>query len=126
MAKDFFMRNKNKKDSITAKSSKDYQPFVKVADISSLGRSHRVFGHKTKRTHHLLSDLELAVFLLFEWHNNTEDIQEQFPLDINITKQIANSVGIKHPSQKGELKTNICTGSSGVSIFLITHPSFHV
>lgn len=34
--------------------------------------------------------------------------------------------GIKHPSQKGELKTNICTGSSGVSIFLITHPSFHV
>ena len=105
MAKDFFMSNKNKKDSITTKSAKDYQPFVKVADISSLGRSHRVFGHKTKRTHHLLSDLELAVFLLFEWHNNTEDIQEQFPLDINVTKQIANSVGIKHPSQKGELKT---------------------
>ena len=86
MAKDFFMSNKNKKDSIATKSSKDYQPFVKVADISSLGRSHRVFGHKTKRTHHLLSDLELAVFLLFEWHNNTEDIQEQFPPDLNVTK----------------------------------------
>ena len=95
----------NKKGPIPTKSSKDYQPFVKVADISSLGRSHRVFGHKTKRTHHLLSDLELAVFLLFEWHSNTEDIQEQFPLDINVTKQIADSVGVKHPSQKGELKT---------------------
>lgn len=105
MAKDFFVNNKNRKSPITTKSSKDYQPFVKVADISSLGRSHRVFGHKTKRTHHLLSDLELAVFLLFEWHNNTEDIQEQFPLDLNVTKQIADSVGIKHPSQKGELKT---------------------
>ena len=85
------MNNKNRKSPIKTKSSKDYQPFVKVADISSLGRSHRVFGHKTKRTHHLLSDLELAVFLLFEWHSNTEDIQEQFPLDIDVTKQIADS-----------------------------------
>ena len=95
----------NNKGPITTKSSKDYQPFIKVSDISSLGRSHRVFGHKTKRTHHLLSDLELAVFLLFEWHSNTEDIQEQFPLDLKVTKKIADSVGIKHPSQKGELKT---------------------
>jgi len=98
------VNNKNRKSPITTKSSKDYQPFVKVADISSLGRSHRVVGHKTKRTHHLLSDLELAVLLLFEWQNSTEDIQEQFPLDINITKQIADDIGIKHPSQKGELK----------------------
>jgi len=104
MAKDFFVNNRNRKGSTTTESSKDYQPFIKVADISSLGRSHRVFGHKTKRTHHLLSDLELAVFLLFEWQSSTEDIQEQFPLDINITKQIADDVGIKHPSQKGELK----------------------
>ena len=66
MAKDFFVNNKNRKSPIKTKSSEDYQPFVKVADISSLGRSHRVFGHKTKRTHHLISDLELAVFLLFE------------------------------------------------------------
>ena len=62
MAKDFFVNNKNTKRTITTNSSKDYQPFVKVSDISSLGRSHRVFGHKTKRTHHLLSGLELAVF----------------------------------------------------------------
>jgi len=74
MAKDFFVNNKNRKSPITTKSSKDYQPFVKVADISSLGRSHRVFDHKTKRTYHLLSNLELAVFLLFEWQNSTEDI----------------------------------------------------
>lgn len=75
MAKDFFVNKKNKTDLITTKYSKDYQPFVKVADIPSLGRFHCVFGHKTKRTHHLLSDLKLAVFLLFEWHSNTEDIQ---------------------------------------------------
>jgi hypothetical protein len=105
ISEDFFVNDKNKKSLIKNKSLKDYQPFIKVSDISSLGRSHRVFGHKTKRTHHLLSDLELAVFLLFEWHDNTEDIQEQFPLDINVTEQIADSLGIRHPSQKGELKT---------------------
>ena len=99
------MDDKNKKGSTKTKSSKNYQPFVKVSDISSLGRSHRVFGHKTKRTHHLLSDLELAVFLMFEWHTNIEDIQEQFPLDINVTKQIADSIGVKHPSHRSELTT---------------------
>ena len=54
MAKDFFVNKKNKTDPIKTKYSKDYQPFVKVADISSLRRFHRVFGHNTKRTHHLL------------------------------------------------------------------------
>mgnify|MGYP000199114439 CR=1 FL=1 len=47
---------------MSIKKPQPYQPFVKVQDISSLGRSHRVFGHKSGRTHHLLSDLELSVF----------------------------------------------------------------
>ena len=38
MAKDFFVNKKNKTDLITTKYSKDYQPFVKVAD--SLGIKH--------------------------------------------------------------------------------------
>lgn len=45
-----------------------YKPWLTVRDLSSLGRSHRVYGHKTKRTHHLLSDLELAIFLILEWN----------------------------------------------------------
>ena len=52
---------------------KDYKPWLTVRDVPSLGRSHRIFGHKSQRTHHLLSDLELAVFLLLEWHPDTED-----------------------------------------------------
>ena len=46
---------------------KDYKPWITIRDVSSKGRSHRVFGHTTKRTHHLLSDLELAIFLLLDW-----------------------------------------------------------
>lgn len=98
------MQKKIKQKTEAIKPSMPYQPFIKVNDISSLGRSHRVFGHRTKRTHHLLSDLELAVFLILEWNVNTEDIQEQFPLDINETKDIANSLGIKHPYQNGDFK----------------------
>jgi hypothetical protein len=45
----------------------DYKPWLTVRDVPSKGRSHRVFGHKSQRTHHLFSDLELAVFLFLEW-----------------------------------------------------------
>ena len=44
-----------------------YKPWITVRDLPSEGRSHRIFGHKSQRTHHLVSDLELAVFLLLEW-----------------------------------------------------------
>ena len=42
---------------------KNYSPWLTVQEVPSLGRSHRVYSHKTERVHHLLSDLELAVFL---------------------------------------------------------------
>ena len=44
----------------------EYKPWLTVRDLPSKGRSHRIFGHKSQRTHHLLSDLELAVFLSLE------------------------------------------------------------
>ena len=61
-----------------------YKPWITVRDIPSSGRSHRVYEYKSKRTHHLLSDLELAIFLLFEWNERISDIREQFPLRLEI------------------------------------------
>ena len=78
-----------------------YKPWITVRDIASQGRSHRVFGHTTQRTHHLLSDLELAVFFLLEWQQSTIDIREQFPLRLDQTKDIAESCGIRHPEIRG-------------------------
>ena len=86
------------------KKPQSYQPFVKVQDISSLGRSHRVFGHKSGRTHHLLSDLELSVFLLFEWNTNVVSINEQFALNLEETLALATEANIKHPSIRGKNK----------------------
>lgn len=79
----------------------DYKPWITVRDLPSDGRVHRVFGHKAKRTHHLLSDLELATFLMFEWHQDVVQIREQFPLDIEVTNEIAKQAGIDHPSVSG-------------------------
>ncbi|ENM3753961.1 TnsA endonuclease N-terminal domain-containing protein [Vibrio cholerae] len=82
----------------------DYKPWLTVRDLSSQGRLHRVFGHKSQRTHHLLSDLELAVFLLLEWSRSTVDIREQFPLRLEDTKALALESGIDHPSVRGVLQ----------------------
>jgi len=81
-----------------------YKPWLTVRDVPSEGRSHRIFGHLTQRTHHLLSDLELATFLLLQWRESTLDIREQFPLDITITKQFCNEAGIQHPERKSVLQ----------------------
>ena len=75
----------------------NYQPWVKVTDLSSLGNSRRVFSHKTGRVHHLLSDVEWAVFLLLEFAPDVVDIREQYPLEREDTLSVAAQLGIKHP-----------------------------
>lgn len=79
----------------------EYKPWLTVRDLPSEGRSHRVFGHKSQRTHHLFSDLELAVFLILEWHSDTQEIREQFPLQLEITLELAKEAGIAHPADAG-------------------------
>lgn len=79
----------------------DYKPWLTVRDVPSEGRSHRVFGHNSQRTHHLLSDLELAVFLLVDWNPITKDVREQFPLKLEDTLDIAEACGIPHPAMLG-------------------------
>ena len=75
----------------------NYKPWLTIRDVSSDGRSHRIYGHKSQRTYHLLSDLELAAFLLLEWNPSTTDIREQYPLDLDQTIEIAKEAKILHP-----------------------------
>lgn len=74
-----------------------YKPWLQVKDISSLGRSRRIWSAKTNRTHHLLSDVEYRLFVALEWQRDIFDIREQFPLDRCLTQDIARSLGITHP-----------------------------
>jgi hypothetical protein len=79
----------------------EYKPWLTVRDLPSEGRSHRIFGCKSQRTHHLLSDLELAIFLLLEWHSEVVEIREQYPLEREITSRLADDIGISHPAISG-------------------------
>lgn len=80
---------------------KDYKPFLTVRDVPSRGRVHRRPSITHGRIVHLLSDLELSAFLLFDWNKSVIDIREQFPLDPERTLNIAKRLGIKHPVAKG-------------------------
>ncbi|MER1939195.1 MULTISPECIES: TnsA endonuclease N-terminal domain-containing protein [unclassified Castellaniella] len=83
---------------------KDYRPWLTVRDLPSSGRSHRVWGFQAQRTHHLLSDLELAAFFLFDWHPAVTDIREQYPLRMTDTVELAAKAGIRHPEVGGKLR----------------------
>lgn len=47
--------------------------------------------------HRLLSDIERRAFLIYNFHDGVWDIREQFPLDLDQTRSIAKSAGIRHP-----------------------------
>jgi len=83
---------------------KHYRPFLTVRDVPSKGRVHRRPALTHNRVVHLLSDLELAAFLFFDWHYSVTDIREQYPLNPNATIAIAERLGIKHPAYRGVLQ----------------------
>lgn len=77
----------------------EYKPWLKIQDVSSLGRSTRLKGIKTNRQHEFLSDLERNYFYITEFSDLVIDIREQFPLlPLEETIVIADELGIKHPT----------------------------
>ncbi|MBU2847632.1 heteromeric transposase endonuclease subunit TnsA [Acidithiobacillus ferriphilus] len=79
----------------------DYKPWLTVQDVPSTGRSTRILGIHTRRTHHFLSDIERSLFYWLDWEDSVIDIREQFPLDRSTTSQIAQSCNIPHPRFPG-------------------------
>lgn len=80
----------------------EYEPFIRIQDISSRGTSSRIKGWKHGRQHDLLSGLEKAYFFQLEWADGVSDIREQFPLlPQTATQTLAKELGVKHPSYQG-------------------------
>lgn len=88
---------------------RDYKPWIGVHDISSRGRIRRVAGIKTGREHHLFSDVEWGLFLLLERARNVVDIREQYPLERDLTLEIAAMLGIRHPCYPGTKVPTVMT-----------------
>lgn len=75
-----------------------YVPWLRVQDVPSRGRSHKIHGVKIDRLHHFLSDLERAYFLVCEFSEDVVDIREQYPLLPQQSVQaVANSIGVRYP-----------------------------
>jgi hypothetical protein len=77
---------------------KHYKPLLLIQDVASIGLSTRIKGWHTGRIHHFLSKLEFMFFLILEWSPTVVDIREQFPLDREVTMEIAKQLGVKHPT----------------------------
>lgn len=76
----------------------DYLPWLRVNDISSHGKSSKIFGIKTERTHQLLSSIETNFFIIVEYNRLVIDIREGFPLfPIDLVIRVANEAGINYP-----------------------------
>lgn len=78
-----------------------YKSWLQVQDISSRGRSSRIFSYTSNRVVHLLSDLQLYYYYLLEFDTEVVDIRENYPLldlhevnislDQELTKKLYNS-----------------------------------
>lgn len=78
-----------------------YVPWLRVQDVPSMGRSHKIPGVKIDRIHHLLSDLERAYHLVCEFSEDVVDIREQYPLlPVESTQAIAQAIGVRYPKYK--------------------------
>lgn len=87
----------------------EYLPWLTIYDVASHGRSHRVNGCKTGRIHHLLSDHEWRTFLFLDWCDDVTDIREQYPLNRDITRRIAESLGVRHPTDNSTKTPQVMT-----------------
>lgn len=87
----------------------NYKPWLEVTDFSSRGRSRRIWGLKTKRIHHLFSDVEYHIFVASEWSRSVIDIREQYPLDREVTQTIAQELKIRHPHYPGTYVPTVMT-----------------
>lgn len=74
-----------------------FQPYLGIRDVHSEGKSTCIIGWTTGRLHVLFSTLEVAFFLLLDWLDDVVDIREQFPLPIDVTRQLARELHVRHP-----------------------------
>jgi hypothetical protein len=90
--------NRWAKQGYGAGERESYKPWIRVQDFASRGVSARVPGITIRRTHHLLSRLELRAFLFFDFKADVIDIREQFPLfPLPSVLALAKQLEIRYP-----------------------------
>jgi len=86
-------------------SGVNYIPYITTSEFNSQGTTSVIKDWKTGRGIHCLSQGEALCYYVLRWDDNNIDIREQYPLDNEITLQIANDYGFKHPLSETHIMT---------------------
>ncbi|WP_197507176.1 TnsA endonuclease C-terminal domain-containing protein [Mitsuaria sp. 7] len=78
-----------------------YLPWLYTTEGYYDGTTHEPYSERFGRNHQLLSDGEQSLFYILERAVSVTDVREQFPLDRELTQEVANSLGVKHQFYKG-------------------------
>lgn len=76
----------------------DYIPWIKANETSSTGSSYIAINFKSGRDVHLLSTQEAKVFFILLYSDDVLDIKEQYVLDLDECRYIAENLGYRKPS----------------------------
>jgi len=79
----------------------NYKPWIRVGEISSKGRKRPVQSARFGRDVHLLSDIEFRFFLMLERSLDVLEVREQYPLERDLTLEVARQLGIRHSYHRG-------------------------
>ena len=90
-------RKKKKQALMRVKERNAYVPQVKAKQIKGTSVPCVIVDYKTGRSVELLSQGEKYIWYLLRFDDNVQEIYEQYPLDLNITMDLARTYGIKHP-----------------------------
>lgn len=82
-----------------------YKPWIKARELSSLGICRNIIDWKHGRTIELLSLSEEKLYYILRFDNSVTDIREQFPLNLEETNEIADTLGVKRVNKGQEEMT---------------------
>ncbi len=82
-------------------STQQYVPYIKVKRSPTVGKGSKVFNPESDQTHEVLSILETQLLRYLAFVPNIISVKTQYPLlPISKTLDIADAMGVKHPSYR--------------------------
>lgn len=99
------------------KASGIHFPFVRAKDVRSPGRRYEHYCMKQKRVVHLLSDGEYRSYIKKIWSPYVIRVNEQVPLDLTKTMELAHDADVLHPHNYRNNTANVMTTDFVVTEF---------
>ena len=75
----------------------DYKPWIQARELGSIGTESVIQDWKHGRSIQCLSQGEARVYYILRWQDDVLDIQEQYPLELELTRGIARRLRLPHP-----------------------------